>query len=294
MNNSLKLVLAALLAAGAMVVQQPAQAQIVGDQNTTVTGAPIFVEEENADVFIAGHNGLNINGAVGLPINPTANTPAKGSVRVQGNYYRLWDDAAGDSKLFGVYAAGGVTDRLEVSAGIEKNDANGNSAIEDALDKTGIALGVKYLVKQQQSPSDVRIAIGAGYSRALYRNTNIYAVASKSFGEGNRLITGHLGIRYDRFKVDATPFSSSETSSRLSAFVGAEVPLDRAGRFSLVGEVGTKNADEDLGGAMPYSVSLRFQNRNGLAASLGLMRQGVLSDFVDDDTGLFAQIGKTF
>jgi hypothetical protein len=38
----------------------------------------------------------------------------------------------------------------------------------------------------------------------------------------------------------------------------------------------------------PYSVSVRYA-RNGLAASVGVMRQGVTGD-----SGLFAQISKTF
>jgi hypothetical protein len=277
----------------------PAQAQI-GDQNTTVTGAPVYVQEEDVDLPIVGHNGLTINGAVGLPLNPTAQTPAKGAVRVQANYYKLWDDSSADSKLYGVYAAGGVTDRLEISAGLEKQSVNGGGLIEDAFDKSGIAVGVKYLLGKQNNPDDVRFAIGAGYSRALYKNTNVYGVASKAFGTGKRIITGHLGLRWDRFEVDGggtalgVPFSVDDKSSKVSVFAGAEVPIDSRGRFTLVGELQSKNADDDFGGASPYSLSVRYQSDNGFSASVGGMRQGVLSDFVDKDRGLFAQVGKTF
>jgi hypothetical protein len=158
-----------------------------------------------------------------------------------------------------------------------------------------VALGVKYLVGKQNNPEDVRFAVGAGYSRALYKNKHVYGVASKAFGTGKRVITGHLGVRWDKFSVSDSGIATvDDTSSKFSAFAGAEVPIDSRGRFTLVGELGTKNADDDFGGASPYSLSVRYQSDNGFSASVGVMRQGVLSDFVDKDRGLFAQVGKTF
>jgi hypothetical protein len=302
MNTTLKAALAALLAAGATTVATlPAHAAEVGDANTSTTGNAVYVQESDADLPIVGHNGQTINGAVGLPLNPTAQTPAKGAIRVQANYYRLWKDSTAGvdsrSSLYGVYAVGGVTDRLEVSAGLEKNDTNSDAnAIEDILDHSGVALGVKYLVGKQNNPNDVRFAVGAGYSRALYKNMHVYGVASKAFGTGKRVITGHLGLRWDRFKVDnnAGAVTIDDKSSKVSAFAGLEVPIDSRGRFTLVGELQSKNADDDFGGAAPYSLSVRYQSDNGFSASVGVMRQGVLSDFVDKDRGLFAQVGKTF
>jgi hypothetical protein len=301
MNKTMKAALAALIAAGATsVVYLPAQAQ-VADENTSVTGSAVYVEEEDVDLPLpSGHNGLTISGAVGLPLNPTAQTPAKGSVRVQANYYQLFKDDAlinADSKLYGVYVAGGVTDRLEVSAGLEKNSVSGNGAASDIFDKSGVALGVKYLLGKQSNPEDVRFAIGAGYSSALFKNTHVYAVASKGFGAGRRVITGHLGVRWDRFKANGNavlPGVGSFESSKVSVYGGAELPIDRRGRFTLVGELQSKNTDTEFGGAMPYSLSVRYRSDNGFSASVGMMRQGVLSDIVQDDSGLFAQVGKTF
>jgi hypothetical protein len=279
-----------------------AHAQMVGDPNTSVTGAPIYVEEEDADLLVGSRSGLNINGAMGLPLNPTASMPVKGSAHVQANYYKLWSHDAmadADSKLYGAYFATAVSNRIEFSAGLEKQavsaaNTGAGSAIEEAFDNSGIALGVKFLVNKPTGPRDVRIAVGAGYSKALYHNTNIYAVASKGFGARNRTITAHLGVRYDRFKVGATSLTDATTSSKASIFGGAEIPLDTRGRFSLVAELQSANTTADLGGAMPYSVSLRYQNGNGMSASLGMMRQGVLSDVVSDSGGVFAQVGKTF
>jgi hypothetical protein len=302
MNKTMKAALAALIAAGATsVVYLPAHAAAVADENTSVTGSAVYVEEEDVDLPLpSGHNGLTISGAVGLPLNPTAQTPAKGGVRVQSNYYQLFKDDAlinADGKLYGIYVAGGVTDRLEVSAGLERNSVSGGGAAEDLFDKSGVALGVKYLLGKQNNPEDVRFAIGAGYSGALYKNTHVYAVASKAFGAGRRVITGHLGVRWDRFKANGNaviPGVGTFDSSKVSVYGGAELPIDRRGRFSLVGELQSQNTEDEFGGSMPYSLSVRYRSDNGFSASVGVMRQGVLSDIAQDDSGLFAQVGKTF
>jgi hypothetical protein len=275
---------------------------MMGDPNTTVTGAPIYVEEEDVDVQPGTHASLSINGSTGLPLNPTADMPAKGTFRVQGNYYKLWSNndtmADADSKLYGVYVATAVTDRMEVSAGFSKQkvsaSGSGAAAAIETIGGSGAALGVKYLINKPTGPRDARIAIGAGYNKALYDNTYVYVVASKAFGARGRIINGHIGVRFDRFKVGATVLTDAASSSQLSAYGGLEVPIDQRGRFTLVGELQSKNATQELGGAMPYSVSLRYAGGNGLSASFGMARQGVLSDFVSEDSGLFAQIGKTF
>jgi hypothetical protein len=301
MNKNFQIIIAALLVATA---SRGALAQTLGDANTSITGAPVYVEEGDVDYSVLGgmHNQLTISGAVGLPLNPTASMLPKGSARVQANYYKLWDDSDGssdvDAKIYGIYAATSVSDKLEVSVGYEKLSVGGNGSFADLVGDTfegsGAALGVKYMLNSPTNPKAVRIAIGAGYSRALYKNTHVYAVASKSFGSGRRIGTAHFGIRYDRFKVNGNSSIDSASSSKASLFAGAEIPIDSAGRFSLVGEIQSKNANEDFGGAMPYSLSLRYQNGSGLGISAGIMRQGVLSDFVDGDSNLFIQVGKTF
>jgi hypothetical protein len=67
---------------------------------------------------------LTYQGAVGLPLNPTAQIPAEGGVRVQGNYYDFGDAStsttSADSKLYGLYAAGRVAGKVEISGGVQQ------------------------------------------------------------------------------------------------------------------------------------------------------------------------------
>lgn len=233
---------------------------------------------------------LTLNGAVGLPLNPTAQIPGTDGIRVQGNYYDL-GDVGGDLNLLGVYGAGRLTDRLEVNGGLER--VSGDGAL-DPLDETSIAIGVKYLVTRQteetgQDLGGVRIAVGAGYSRALLRNKHAYVVATKDFsglsGSGRPPGLVHLGLRYDDFDGGG---ALAGDSSRVSIYGGIEVPLDRQGRLHAVGELQTKNSD--FGSSeFPYSASLRYRTEAGFSASAGLARQGLTGD-----NGLFVQVGKTF
>ena len=303
MKKPFQAALAALFAASATAVAiYPAQAQYLGDVNTSVTGDAIYVEDEDVDLRVPGGGSLTINGAVGLPLNPTAQIMPKGSARVQANYYQLWknDDALADadSKLYGVAGATAISDRVEVSIGYQKQSVSGSGplsgAIENAFDDSGVTAGIKFLVNSPKNPESVRFAVGAGYSKALYKNTHVYAVASKGIQAGDRLINAHLGLRYDRFKVNGGFAGGEVKSSKVSAFAGAEIPIDRQGNFSLVGEVQTKNANSDLGGRAPFSLALRYRNSSGFSASAGIMRQGVLADIVETDTGLFVQLGKDF
>jgi len=288
MNKVLKAAFAAFLVAG---MSQAAHAQIIGDQNTSVTGDAIYVEEDNVAYEQVGNSGLTISGALGLPLNPTARIPAKGSSIVQANYFDLFSAETTDASLYGLYAATRLGDApVELSVGIERLSAD-NDVLD--IDRTGFALGIKYLVTgdNDTDPEAVRVAVGAGYSSALYKNKHVYAVATKAFSAGTRVVTGHIGARYDRFSINGLDLDSS----KVSFYGGLEVPIDRRGHFNLVGEVGTKNANTELGGASPYSLSLRYQGESGLAVSAGIARQGVTSNFTNDSGGrLFAQVGKTF
>lgn len=313
MNKTLKAALAAFLATG---ISHAAIAQTAGSPETTVGGTTVYVEDDDAGYTAQGHNGLTISGAVGLPLNPTAIIPNPGSVRVQGNYYEgpslSNPNFDIDTKYYGIFAAGRPGDLpLEISGGIAKLSVNSSfdlgfggavddfyeEGVEDGLDKAGLALGAKYQLRGlADDPDGVRLAVGVGYNRALLKNMHAYFVASKAFGVGGRAITGHLGLRYDRFKYSI--LGESESSGKLSVYGGAEVPLDRRGRFSLVGELASKNADDEFLAKMPYSLSLRFQNGNGFAISGGVQRQGLAADgsgFLDaDGTGFFISAGQTF
>ena len=217
----------------------------------------------------AAHADLNINGAVGLPLNPTAQIPAAGGARIQGNYY----DLGNSTSYYGLFAAARVGEKIEVNGGINK--------LENY--KSGFSIGAKYLISRETDPTGVRLAVGAGYNQALLKNTNAYVVASKYLGgvdNGRTPITGHLGVRYDNFN------GGGANADKFSVFVGAEVPLSQSG-LTAVGEVGTKIAD---GGNTPYSISVRYRrDAQPFGASVGLGQTGL-----GDGTRLFAQVGYTF
>lgn len=218
---------------------------------------------------------LNLTGEVGLPINPTAQIPGQGGVRIQGDYWDVGDDV----QFYGVHAAGRVGNApLEISGGVSRLDF-------DSDDETGLDIGLKYLFTRESDPAGVRIAAGAGYSKALFKNKHAYLVASKYLGEvtGERVpIIVHGGVRYDRFD-----FGTDEDEGKVSAFIGTEIPVTRTGEWQLVGEIGSKVVD---GGKVPYSASIRYRPQGkGFGASVGIARHGLGSD-----NGVFAQIGYTF
>lgn len=232
---------------------------------------------------------LTLNGAVGLPLNPTAQIPLPGGVRVQGDYFDLGNNAFGDFRFYGLHAAGRVGSRLEINGGIERID--GPRLFSDDFDRTGLAIGAKYLFTRETDPVGVRLAAGVGYSRALLRNVHAYVVGTKSLGnltEGRTPITGHLGVRYDRFRSSINTFAGTVDvrSNKASVYGGLEVPFTRTGDFAFVGELQSKNVD---GGRAPYSASVRYRRAGkGLSASVGVQRQGGV------DNGLFVQLGYSF
>ena len=218
---------------------------------------------------------LNLSGAVGLPLNPTAQIPAAGGARVQANYFDLGDSA----EYYGLFGATRVGEKLEVNGGINKLNASNSP-----FDRTGFAIGAKYLISRENDPAGVRLAIGAGYDRALLKNTNAYVVATKYLGnaDGGRIpITAHLGVRFDNFDGG---FGSSD---KFSVFAGAEYPFTKTGDFTAVGELGSKIADN---GNTPYSLSVRYRPQaRPFGASIGIAQKGIGSG-----GRLFAQVGYTF
>jgi len=234
-------------------------------------------------VASAAHADLTINGAVGLPLNPTAQIPQRGGARVQGNYYDMGNTGGVDFSQYGIYAAGRIASTIEINGGFSKLSSRPNSV----LDQSGIAFGAKYLFSRESDPAGVRLAVGAGYDRALVRNTHAYVVATKYLGAvtGEKVpITGHLGLRYDRFR----PGNLIPNSSKASIYAGLEVPITRTGDFSFVGELQSRNNEYSRG--VPYSASVRYRPKGqGFSASLGLARQGLTGD-----NGLFAQLGYSF
>lgn len=295
MVKNMKAVLAAAAILGTAGV---AHAQVGGTAYTyNGSYAGTSYGEETPSVIQA--NELTISGAVGLPLNPTAQIPAKGQWRVQGSYYDLGSlntsiPSSYSQKTYGVYAAGRVGNLpLEINIGVSKlNESDSGYPSTDplGLNGTGFSVGAKYQMWRSDDGTGMA-SIGVGYDQNLYKNLYAYIVGSKAFTD--RHIVGHLGLRYDHYNID------SISSSMPSVYVGAEVPLDQDGRFAVVGELQSKNAKSGLaydsyGTKIPYSLSLRMASENGITASIGIQRQGALSEFLDDSSGLFVQIGKNF
>ena len=238
---------------------------------------------------------LTVNGAVGLPLNPTAQIPAEGGIRAQGNYYDLGNIDGESTKLYGIYGAGRLGGNLEINGGIEKVDGP-DFGVNGDINRTGFAIGAKYLFTRESDSPGVRIAAGIGYNKAQADNLYVYVVGTKYFGEltGERVpVTGHLGLRYDRFDYDfISPLADGLQSNKASIFAGVEVPVTSSGDFSFVGELQSKNNSFE-GSAIPFSASVRYRPQGqGLSASVGFQRRGL--NYFDDQSGLFAQLGFTF
>ncbi len=226
---------------------------------------------------------LTVSGAVGLPLNPTAQIPNEGGIRLQGNYYDHGNPGGGSVKGYGLFGAARVSDNIEVSGGIDKLDVPGGGP----LDRTGGAIGAKYLITKESDPAGVRFAVGAGYDHALVKNAHVYAVASKYLGDVTKglPITGHLGLRYDRFDFGGV----GGDSKKLSVYAGGEVPVTKDGDFQIVGEIQSKNLDF-AGAKIPYSIGGRYRPQGQpFGLSLGWARQGITAD-----SGFFVQVGYTF
>jgi len=241
---------------------------------------------------------LTYQGAVGLPLNPTAQIPLQGGVRLQGNYYDMGNangtNVSVDSKLYGLYAAGRLgSGPIEISGGIQqtRNRINVLGASNSNND-TGFTLGAKYLFSRESDPAGVRLAVGAGYGdldtfASNGRDYHAYVVGTKYLGtvaEGRTPITGHLGLRYDRYYFGSG--GGRVRSNKGSIYAGVEAPFTRTGDLAFVGELQSKNV---RGGSTPFSASVRYRPAaQPFSASLGVQRQGL------GDTGLFAQLGYSF
>lgn len=250
---------------------------------------------------------LTINGAVGLPLNPTAQLPAPNSVRVQADYFDIGEATATtggatgivDFKFTGAHAAGRIGRfPLELNGGIERVKARGTvvtgaGAFAGSAAQSGVAFGAKFLVVGGRNPLTPRVAIGAGYSKAMLRNTYVYIVASKDFGDltlGKVPVVGHLGVRYDRVDIKPGDFDNAgfqALSNYFSVYGGVEVPVTRTGELTLVGELQSKRTSV---GETAYSASVRYRPRGqSFSGSLGFQRQGLTGD-----NGIFAQLGYNF
>ncbi len=248
----------------------------------------------------AAHAELTMNGAVGLPLNPTAQIPAKEAVQVQANFYNLYDNFGIRVRQYGAYAAFQAADGLELNGGAEKIDANFGDILgaKFSIKRTGVAVGAKYLFTHKSAPSNLQFAAGVGYSYVDGENIYAYGVLSKAFGNASDRapLRAHLGVRYDHFyyntfDLGVLDLSAIGRSNKASIYGGLEIPFNRAGNVAFVGELQSKVTKfSDL--RAPFSAGLRLRgNGNGFSATVGVQRRPVA---LTNDTELFAQLGYAF
>lgn len=234
---------------------------------------------------------LNVNGETGLILNPTAEIVQKGHPQIQGNYSYLGSKFR--DEFYGLYGAAQVADKLEISGGVDRFKSNYR-----AWDRSGFDVGAKYqLLSQQDKGFD--LAIGVGYDRGLNDNYRVYAAATKAFGNAGRRapIKGTLGVHWDRFTDFQNPGYPTTYSSQISVYAGVEVPLIRNGGLSLIGEIQSKNINDDFSTDTkpPYALGLRYHPpRQAFSISTGVQRQGIDSAFDSGGPRFFAQVGYTF
>src|SRR4051812_48057107 len=82
------------------------------------------------------HADLSEDGATGLILNPTAEKPGAGQVRVQGEYAR-YKEGDEHSNFFALRGAGGLDKNFELSGGLQR--------VTDGEHQSGISLGAKYV-----------------------------------------------------------------------------------------------------------------------------------------------------
>ncbi|MDQ3814270.1 MAG: hypothetical protein M3347_10010 [Armatimonadota bacterium] len=221
---------------------------------------------------------LSADGQVGLILNPTAQKPDAGTVRVQGEYARINAQGSGnDVDFFGIVGAGGIGDNFEVSGGVQH--------IKNGDDDTGFTIGAKYVHMPRVGAAGSRglnIAAGAGYSKVRTKNLYGYLVGTMAFGappaSGRAPITGSLGVRFNKFD------DVLGDDNQVAVYGGVEVPFTRTGDWSGVAELGSQPVD---GGDVQYSLGVRFRPA-GQAWSAGA---GILRTGFGDDTGFYALIG---
>lgn len=227
---------------------------------------------------------LTLDGQTGLFINPTAKVATKSSPEIQADYQRLSVDGY-HFNTYGIGGAIGLADKFELSANYNR------SSIEGEHGDTW-RIGGKYQILQQ-ADKGFDLAVGGNYEKIDFfgesdlTHYNAYVAGTKAFSTSTTRapIEGTLGLRWDRFS------DSGFSTSRASVYAGANVPLSSDGKFSLVGEFGTKIID---GGDNPYSIGLRYHPKgSGFSVGAGFGRPSLLNDEVDKSS-IFAQVGYQF
>ena len=240
---------------------------------------------------------LTLDGQTGLFINPTAEVTAKGTGEVAVNYQHANADMLdGHTNTYGIGGAIGVADKLELTANFNKfkfkSDFGDNSS-------NLWNIGGKYQILSQ-SDKGFDLAVGVNYEWIDNKDNDhnnrytAYLAGTKNFATNtNRApIQGTLGLRWDRVTVP-----DANSSTKISLYAGANVPLTHTGNFSLVGEVGTKMLEniKGVGAKTPYAIGLRYHPKtSGFSAGIGFGRPGIVTQQELIETSWFAQVGYNF
>jgi hypothetical protein len=238
---------------------------------------------------LAAKADLDINGATGLILNPTANIVEKGQPVVQASYYDF--GTLENDKYYGVFGAVGVSDNLEISGGLNRYRTD-----FDSWQRNDFAIGAKYKLLSD-AEKGLNVAVGAGTNRGMQRNVHAYVAATKALGnrENRAPITGTVGVRWDRFQAD-----DDFRSSKASVFAGLEVPLTRQGEWSVLGEIQSNNYENTDPAytdrvKFPYSIGVRYRpNNQPFSITAGVQRQGILTAYGETKPKLFVQAAYTF
>jgi hypothetical protein len=232
---------------------------------------------------------LDINGATGLILNPSANIVEKGQPVVQASYYDF--GTLENDKYYGVFGAVGVSDKLEINGGLNRYRTD-----FDAWQRNDFAIGAKYQLLSD-AEKGLNVAVGAGTNRGMQRNVHAYVAATKALGnrENRAPITGTVGLRWDRFQAD-----DDFRSSKASVFAGLEVPLTRQGEWSVLGEIQSNNYENTDPAytdrvKFPYSIGVRYRpNNQPFSITAGVQRQGILTAYGETKPKLFVQAAYRF
>ncbi|MEO6907291.1 MAG: hypothetical protein ABI210_05325 [Abditibacteriaceae bacterium] len=240
---------------------------------------------------------LTLNGETGMFINPTAQVVQKGHGEIGINYYRIASGFGGKIDQYGIVGAASLTDRLELSGGIGRDQISGGGG---SFTATNSSFGLKYQI-QNSAKDGYDLAIGG-----LTQNLNLagidlsdsvaYLTATKAFGhsENRSPILATVGLRLDHIDL---PFGAPFSDNQFSVYAGAQVPL--AEGLNLIGEVGTKTYSLP-GTKIPYAIGLRYSPKDkGFSISGGIQRSGLSTVSLFGPGGgssnnFFLQAGYTF
>ncbi len=235
-------------------------------------------QEDLRDIGVS----LDLSGATGLALNPTAQVPAPGAIIAQASYFGLNGFEVGntDFHFYGFNAA--VRPGrwpVEFSVGINhllvESEIRGiEEQIEDVSGSAGVKILLRPSISRNDAGFDLRsiidgtsLAVGGGINDTFFGNARGYAAATTHWPAGIRT---HLGFRFDHLEIDDG--KSRRESDQPSVYGGLEIPLIKTtvaipdnrtmvlGGLTLFGEMGSKSIDSARA-EIPFATGVRVNSR---------------------------------